>query len=514
MKRLSGRTDTGMIPRGAYRQRARQLRLELLEMQTRLRESPLRTVVLVCGVDGAGKGEVVNVLNAWMDPHWIQSRGFDTPSDEELERPRFWRFWRALPARGEMAFFLSAWYSEPLLERVGGRGRRWLQRRLDQIRSFEQMLAVEDHLILKFWLHLDKDAQEQRLRALESDPLQSWRVTETDWQNWSRYDRFVKATEEILEATHTESCPWIVVDSSDSRRRDLAVAEGVLDRIQGRLRGDAESPPADLETNIPESGTALVVELEEDEVSELGQEQYRRERTRLQGELNQLHRRAREAGQPMVSVFEGRDAAGKGGAIRRLVPAFDAHALEVVRVGPPTEEELAHHYLWRFWRRLPRAGNVTIFDRSWYGRVLVERVDGLIGESAWRRAYDEINDFELQMVEHGTALLKCWLNVSREEQARRFEERKRVPHKRWKLTEDDLHSRGLWDDYDAAVRDMLEYTSTTHAPWIVIPADDKRRARVTVLGAACRVLSERLESVESNTEGPLSHQAKRASKGE
>ena len=213
------------------------------------------------------------------------------------------------------------------------------------------MLAAEDHLILKFWLHLDKQAQEQRLRALESDPLQRWRVTETDWQNWSRYERFVKATEEILEATHTEACPWIVVDSGDPRRRDLAVAKGIRDGIQGRLRGGAESVLADLETNVPESETIPLLEFEDDEVSELGHEQYRRERTRLQGELNRLHHRAREAGRPMVSAFEGRDAAGKGGAIRRLVPAFDARVLEVVRVGPPTEEELAHHYLWRFWRQ-------------------------------------------------------------------------------------------------------------------------------------------------------------------
>ena len=495
------------MPKRIYRDRASALRLELLEMQTRLRGSPLKAVVLFCGVDGAGKGEVVNLLNKWLDPHWIRSRAFDAPSDEESERPPFWRFWRALPGRGEMALLLSAWYSEPLLERVRGRDAHWLEQRLERIRRFERMLDLDEYVILKFWLHLDREAQERRLRALEGDPLLHWRVSETDWHNWSRYDRFVEATEELLEGTHSDASPWIVVDGSDPRRRDLAVGEALLAGLKRRLTGGGAENLSVSNANGPE-GTAetgrdgSVDERRSGGSRALDPDEYRRKRRRLQAELNQLHHRARRAGTSLVSVFEGRDAAGKGGAIWRLVPAFDARVLDVVRVGPPTEEELSHHYLWRFWRRLPRAGGVTLFDRSWYGRVLVERVEGLVEEDGWRRAYDEINDFELQMVEHGTVILKCWLEVSREEQALRFEERKRIPHKRWKLTEDDLHSRALWDEYDAAVRDMLKHTSTSHAPWLVVPADDKRRARIHVLKAACRTLSRQLGGAGSLVEAP------------
>ncbi|NNL65446.1 MAG: polyphosphate:AMP phosphotransferase [Myxococcales bacterium] len=507
MPRLPAKSDTERISKSAYRDRADALRVALLEMQVRLRSSSLKAVVLVCGVDGAGKGDVVNVLNHWLDPRWIRSRAFDAPSDEESERPPFWRYWRALPANGQIALFLSAWYSDALRERAAGCEEHWLEPRLERIRRFERMLDADDHCILKFWLHLDKDTQEQRFRAFESDPLQQWRVTESDWVNWARHDRFVEAAEELLEATHTPACPWIVVDSGDARRRDLAVAEALLDAVEGRLirqaGQSASEPDADRARAAGRASSAKTADAPAvAKLRTLAHQSYQRERDRLQGELNQLHHRARSAGRPLVGVFEGRDAAGKGGAIRRLVPAFDARVLEVVRVGPPSDEELAHHYLWRFWRRLPRAGGVALFDRSWYGRVLVERVEGLIDESAWSRAYQEINDFELQMVEHGTLMLKCWLDVSPEEQARRFGERKRVPYKRWKLTEEDLHNRALWSEYDDAIRDMLERTSTDHAPWVVVPADDKRRARLRVLEAAVQALSDHLDA-GSTAEEPL-----------
>jgi len=232
-------------------------------------------------------------------------------------------------------------------------------------------------------------------------------------------------------------------------------------------------------------------------VSVVNKAKYREELAELQAELNRLYRRAREEGVSLIAVFEGRDAAGKGGAIRRIVAALDARRVDVARIGPPSEEELKHHYLWRFWRRIPRAGRVSLFDRSWYGRVLVERVEHLASEPEWRRAYDEINEFEEQLVEDGCVLVKFWLEIDSDEQKRRFSERSRVPHKRWKLTESDRRNRRLWKEYDVAVNEMMERTSTKAGPWTIVQANDKRHARLEVLRTLVDALETHL-SVQSD----------------
>jgi polyphosphate:AMP phosphotransferase len=484
------------LDKGAYRTQLAASRVALLKAQQRLRRADASALVLIAGVDGAGKGETVNLLNGWMDPRRVQTHAFDQPSDEERERPAFWRYWRALPPRGHVGLFLSAWYSEPLLRRVHGLTDEPPERELDRIRSFEQTLADAGVRVLKFWLHLGKDAQERRFRELERDPLERWRVTERDWRHWSLYERFAAATEQILSDTHTERCPWIVIDGAHPRRRTLAVAGALAEA----LRAPPE-PPAAVEPETRAVARRAAVEPEAD-AEALAKRRYQRELARWQGALNGLHRRARALGLPVVCVFEGRDASGKGGAIRRVVSGLDARSVRVARIGPPTDEERAHHYLWRFWRLLPRAGRVLLCDRSWYGRVLVERVEGLAAERDWRRAYAEINEFERQLVEHGTVLVKFWLDVSKEEQAARFEERRRVRYKRWKLTEDDLRNRRLWKAYDAAIRDMLDHTGTAAAPWICIPADDKRRARIEILRGLCGALAARLRPLEGAAPAP------------
>jgi polyphosphate:AMP phosphotransferase len=472
-----------------YRRRAQTLRLALLEAQNQLREADGAAVIVVGGVEGAGKGETVNLLNAWLDPRWIRTRAFDGPSDEELERPPYWRYWRSLPPHGGITLFLSAWYSEPLTRRVDGADEAWLEARLEEIRRFEQTLVAGGTSVLKLWLHLDRETQEHRLHQLSGDPLQSWRVTPADWENCFHYDAFVAATEEILDATHSAAAPWVVIDGSERRGRGLDVGDSVL-RLLSQRAGDGNaasgivaSPDLDAEEDAPRPPG---------EPPRVSKAVYRKEVERLHAELGVLHGIARERGVSLIGVFEGRDAAGKGGAIRRLVPAFDARRVEVIRIGPPTDEERAHHYLWRFWRHQPRAGFVTLFDRSWYGRVLVERGEGMASPRDWRRAYDEINDFERQIVDHGTVLVKFWLDVTRDEQERRFEERQRVSHKRWKLTDEDLRNRAKWDSYESAIGAMLGRTDEPAAPWTVILADDKRHARLEVLEGVVGAMRSRL----------------------
>ncbi len=488
-----------------YRAKARDLRQALFAAQSDLLEERVSGVILVAGVDAAGKGATANQLNAWMDPRWITTRAFDGPTDEERERPRWWRYWRALPPFGSLGIFLSAWYSEPLQERVNGGNRAAFDAEMDEIRRFEQTLVDGGVAILKIWLHLDRDAQEERFRRLEADPLQRWRVTKADWANWRRYKRFAEATEEILDATDVPEAPWIVVDGSDERRRALDVGNAVLSGLRARIHGaGAPSPTSPIETPVVGGEDSTVIGLDDASVA-LVKRRYRSDLAVLQARLSRLHRRARESQTSLVGVFEGRDAAGKGGAIRRAVEALDPRRVDVIRVSAPTEEELAHHYLWRFWRRIPRDGYVALFDRSWYGRVLVERVEGLASPDEWSRAYDEIREFERQLVEHRIVLVKIWLDVSAEEQERRFEERFRVAHKRWKLTDEDLRNRSRWHEYDTALTDLLRETDVAPAPWRVVAADDKRRARLEVLRHFCEALEQHLEGVETPSTAELPH---------
>jgi polyphosphate:AMP phosphotransferase len=476
------------MTKAQYRKQSAALRQALMDAQTDLRASSSNAVLIVSGVDGGGKGETVQLLNEWMDPRWIRTHAFDEPSNEEGERPDFWRYWRRLPPRGEMALFLSAWYSTVLLERVNGASDAWLAAALDRIRRFEQMLSDDGMLIFKLWLHLDAEAQQQRFHELEADPLKSWRVTPRDWENWSRYDEFSAAAEEIIEGTDTDQCRWFVVDGRDDRRRAVEVGNALVAALRAHAVSHGNAVRTD-DVQSEEERPAVDVKLYES-VSAVSKAKYREELAHLQAELNMLYRRAREEGVPLIALFEGRDAAGKGGAIRRIVSAIDARRVDVARIGPPSEEELKHHYLWRFWRRLPRAGRVTLFDRSWYGRVLVERVEHLATEPEWRRAYDEINEFEKQLVEDGCVLVKFWLEIDSDEQKRRFSERSRVPHKRWKLTESDRRNRRLWNEYDVAVKEMMERTSTDAVPWTIVQANDKRHARLEVL----RTLVDAMES--------------------
>jgi polyphosphate:AMP phosphotransferase len=484
------------VSKEEYHERVPALREELLEGQVRIRELGIPVILLFAGVDGAGKGACANLLQEWMDPRFIITRAFSKPSQEEKERPEYWRYWRTLPPRGHMGIFLSAWYSEPLLSHVyGDIGDRQLDQRIERILAFERTLSNGGALILKFWMHLGKKVQRKRLKSLEEDPLSSWRVTKQDWKHAEMFEKFVAAAEHILMRTGTGRAPWIIVEGADERYRSLKVGSELLTAIQGRLAKEeqaaangngADEPPSVVES----SETTILSTL--DLTKSLEKADYKRKLKECQAKLNLLHRKSRDKDVSMALVFEGWDAGGKGGAIRRITPALDARDYEVIQIAAPTDEELAHHYLWRFWRHISRSGRVMIFDRSWYGRVLVERVEGFAREEEWRRSYAEINDFERQLIEHGLVLVKFWLHISKEEQERRFKAREQIAFKRWKLTPEDWRNREKWDLYEQAVNDMIERTSTQVAPWVLVEGEDKRYARLKVIKSVCARLEEAL----------------------
>ena len=481
------------ITKAAYAREEPRLREALLNAQYDLAQSARGPVLLIIsGVEGGGRGETANQLTAWMDPRHIRVVAFGPRTPEEEARPPAWRYWRALPAKGKVGIFMNAWYSEMLAARVRGDiDDGELHARLAAIRQHERMLTDEGVVLLKYWIHLSKSAQKKRLRQIDRNPRTSWRVTRDDWARYRVYTRSHDLWEHVLRETSSGEAPWYVVEGTDERYRNLSVGKILLEAIQGILAAKkAPVPKHALTPTAPAviDNVKLIRDL--DLTKKLSVKEYDRGVERHQRKLAKLTRHKRFADHSLVLVCEGADAAGKGGAIRRVTAALDARQYVTVPIAAPTDEERAHPYLWRFWRQVPPRGGIVIFDRSWYGRVLVERVEGLCSVTDWMRAYDEINQFEEQLTTAGAVVVKFWLQISPAEQLRRFREREKTAFKRFKITADDWRNRTKSKDYAAAVGDLVDRTSTEIAPWTLVEAEDKLYARVKIL----KTIAERLEA--------------------
>ncbi|CAH2030111.1 polyphosphate:AMP phosphotransferase [Trichlorobacter ammonificans] len=483
------------ISKEMFRRELPLLREALLDAQLDLLQSRrFPVIILLAGVDCAGKGETMNLLHEWMDPRHIESHALRELTDEERERPPMWRYWRDLPPKGKIGIFIGSWYSAPLLDNVHGISKNAeLDQQLDRIIRFETMLCNEGALILKFWLHLSEEQQRKRLRKLEKDPKTRWRVKESDWKNFKNYARFRTVSERMLRTTSTPKAPWNIVEGADERYRSLTIGRAILEALRRRL--DAPAAPAADEPLPPllTSIDGLQILQTLDMTKKIAKKRYDEELEALQGRLNLLSRHKNFNRLSVVTVFEGNDAAGKGGSIRRVTQALDARSYRVIPIAAPTEEERAQPYLWRFWRHLPRRGRLAVFDRSWYGRVLVERVEEYCSRTDWMRAYGEINDFEEQLVRNHTVVVKFWLAITPEEQLRRFKEREKIGFKRFKITDDDWRNREKWSLYAQAVCDMIDRTSTEIAPWTLVEANDKNYARIKVLKTICDRLEQALD---------------------
>lgn len=474
------------------------LRERLLELQRRLTSADFPVLILLGGGDASGRSETANVLKEWLDVRYIETHSFGRFAHEEDHRPPSWKFWRTLPPKGRIAIYVGSWYTEAVEARAAGRsGAGKLQGALEHIRTFETMLADDGALILKFWLHIPYETQKRRLEKLAKNKLTAWRVTKESWAALRRYDQRLEAAAEAIRRTDSAETPWFLVESVCERYRSLTLAETVARSIEERLKAPRASRPPSLgplDTALPARLDGERTVLEKVEQGEPKDDpSYEKKLEKLQEKLGRLTWEAFDQRVSTVLVFEGWDAAGKGGAIRRVSSAVDARLLRVISIAAPTDEEKAHHYLWRFWRHVPVDGRVTVYDRSWYGRVLVERVEGFAQPEEWKRAYREINEFEDELVSHGTVLLKFFLHITPEEQLRRFKERETVAYKQHKITEEDYRNRAKWKDYEAAIDELVARTSTRVAPWALIGANDKRSARLEVLSRVVRGLEAGLK---------------------
>lgn len=473
-----------------FRKATRNVEVRLGALQRRLLDRGIPLVVVFEGWNAAGKGELIGELIRTLDPRGFNVHCMDRPTRDEKLRPLLWPFWTRLPARGRIAVFDHGWADRVVSGRAEGRiGRRAASQAYEDIRAFERQQADGGAVVLKFFLHLSRAEQKKRYARLKENPNTAWRVTDADEDQNRRYKKFRRWFDAMLEETGTADVPWTVIEAHDRRWAVARMFEVVIRELERRLgRERRRARPA----KLPRAARGSLLDAADPKAT-LAEADYRVRLGACQERLRELEYRMYRERVPVVLVYEGWDAAGKGGNIRRLTARLDPRGYEVVPIGAPNDAERAHHYLWRFWTQIPKDGHLAIFDRSWYGRVLVERVEGFCREDEWRRAFREINEFEAHLAHSGAVLLKFWLQVSREEQLRRFRERERVAYKRWKITPEDWRNRRKWGDYEAAVRDMLRYTHTPDAPWLVVESDCKRHARIRVQERVIAAVEERLK---------------------
>ncbi len=484
------------ISKEAYEAVYPELEAQLGAAQRAAREAGVPVVLVFEGWDAAGKGAIINRVTQAMDPRGFQVHAISAPDATERRYPWMWRFWRLLPTAGQFAVFDRSWYGRVLVAPMEGLiGKRQLEQAYHDIQQFERGLVETGVVILKFWLHIDKREQGKRFRKLAKHKATAWKVGKQEWRQHRRYNKWLQAVEAMLERTSIPEAPWTIVEATQARYARTKVlqtiVEAVGDAVERRAK-KAEEPMVRIGTSPGRLQGPTILD-RVDLSQSLDQEEYRRQLKQLQRRLFQLEHELYLAQVPVVIVYEGWDAAGKGGNIKRLTRGLDPRGYRVIPVGPPTEEEKTHHFLWRFWRHIPKTGHIAVFDRSWYGRVLVERVEGFCSEAQWRRAYREINEFERQLVDFGTVIVKFWLHIDSEEQLRRFRLREQDPHKQWKITEEDWRNRRKWDQYAAAVVDMLRQTSTSYAPWTILEANCKRFARIKALRTVADVLEKALD---------------------
>lgn len=476
----------------AYKQVMPALDRRFAALQRRAIESGLPVIVVFEGWEAAGKGTLINRMIRELDRRHFKVYAVDGTTEEEELRPYYWRFWRRLPPRGKMSVFNRSWYTRVLQDRVSGAVKKSeLPGAYEDINHFEKLLSDDGTLVIKLFLHITKKEQERRYRKLEKRKALAWRITRDDWVHHKHYKKYETVAEEVFARTSTPIAPWHVIPAEDHRLATVRIVEVVSAAIESTLdrrhpHPESSAPPA------PRSRRKRKSVLDEVDLSKsISWDEYSDRIDRDQKRLGDLEYQIYAERIPVVIVYEGWDAAGKGGNIKRLAQSLDPRAYEVAPFGAPNEVESRYHYLWRFWNAVPKAGHVTVFDRSWYGRVLVERVDKLCTEAEWQRAYDEINDMEAQLTGFGAVLVKFWLQIDKEEQLRRFHERETKPYKRWKITDDDWRNREKWDEYAVAVDEMLARTSTKAAPWTVVESNSKLYARLKTLRTVIKAIKSR-----------------------
>ncbi|WP_066685099.1 polyphosphate:AMP phosphotransferase [Christensenella intestinihominis] len=480
------------LPKEEYEPLMEELKPRLVTLQQEIIREKIPVIIMFEGLSAAGKGEITNFLILNFDARGFTVYNTRPPEPSELRLPWLARFMEKIPSYGRMAIFDRAWYSALP---IGAQSKKELKQRLREVNTFERQLADDGYLILKYFLYIGKKEQKKRLEALRKVKNTAWRVTGGDFKNLKRHGEITDFSETLIEKTDTPYAPWHVVAATDKRYVRGAVFSSIVEglekalaRKREKVRGEAFAPKVNPHIRPLPHGTIGQLELNKS----VKEAEYRERLAECQNRLFRLQNKLYLKKIPVIVAYEGNDAAGKGGNIKRVAAALDARGYAVTPIAAPSPDELNHQYLWRFWRALPRTGHFAIFDRTWYGRVLVERVEGLTPIARINQAYNEINEFEALLARWGAVIFKFWLAIDKDEQLRRFEDRQNTPEKQWKITEEDWRNRGKWDAYTQAVDDMFRYTNTDYAPWTAVESNCKYYARLKTLETMIETLKNRL----------------------
>ncbi|MCR5263300.1 MAG: polyphosphate:AMP phosphotransferase [Clostridiales bacterium] len=467
------------------KRKIREAQKKLGVLAQKVKEAKLPVIILFEGWGASGKGNLISKLIEEIDPRSFKVYTIGEPTADEKRFPEMHRYWQKIPQYGYFSIFDRSWYRDVSISRVEQNiSKKEIDARFREIIDFETMLSDDGYLIIKFFLRLTKKEQRKRFEKLEKSKATSWRVTADDWKHHAMYDDYLHAFNEMIDRTDRDSAPWIQVDAGDRRHAALTVINCTIDRVTAALAMRAAPKPQSKialridETIIPNPISKLS---EVDLSPKMDEAKYKEELRRLQDRLFELHNWLYQSKTPMIIVYEGQDAAGKGGNIKRITEGLDPRGYAVNPVAAPTIPEIQRQYLWRFWLTLPKDGHIAIYDRSWYGRVMVERIEGFCTEEQWKRAFDEMNHFERSLRNWGAIIIKFWLQIDKDEQLARFTDRQNTPEKQWKITEEDWRNRDRWDQYETCVDQMLRLTNTEYAPWYIIESNDKKYARIKTL---------------------------------
>ena len=493
-----------------YKEKMSHLETRIGQLQRECKALKIPIMIVFEGFGAAGKGLQIGRLIQSMDPRGFHVFPIKNETEEERMHPFLWRFWTKTPEKGRIAIYDGSWYRRALSDRFEKRTKeKELPEAFHSINSFEKQLTDDGTVIIKLFLDISRKEQKKRFEKLQKNKETAWRVTQGDLERNAKYNEYAAMMEDMLFKTDTDYAPWTIIEATDRRFATVkiytTVIKAMADQIE-KLARQKKKVTADQETedhmNVSEVAREADKELRELQVSILSKadlslkysrEEYEEKLDKLQKKIEKLHGELYRRRIPVVLGFEGWDAGGKGGAIKRLTAKMDARGYAVNPTASPNDIEKAHHYLWRFWRAMPKAGHVAIFDRTWYGRVMVERIEGFCTKEEWQRAYKEINDMEKDLYDAGAVVIKFWMHIDKDEQERRFRERQENPEKQWKITDEDWRNREKWDQYEDAVNEMLLRTSTDYAPWVVVEGNDKYYARVKVLKTVVDAIEERLK---------------------
>lgn len=489
---------TKTMSKEEYKEKMPVLEAKLGKLQRECKEQGIPVMIAFEGYGAAGKGVQAGKLIQALDPRGFEVHAVKRETEEEKFYPFLWRFWTKMPAKGRIAIYDSSWYRKVLSDRFDGRTKESeVPSALRSICSFEEQLTDDGMALIKIFLAIDKKEQKKRFKKLLKSKETAWRVSDEDLKKNEDFDKYQAMNEEMLAGTDTDYAPWHIVEAVDKRFATVKIYSIVTEALEQKIKELAAAKSGG-NTPAPDDGSRDKA-LRESILSKADlslsytKEEYKEKLKKLQKKMEKLHGELYRRRIPMVLGFEGWDAGGKGGAIKRLTEHMDPRGYVVHPTASPNDIERAHHYLWRFWNDMPKAGHVTIFDRTWYGRVMVERIEGFCSNQEWRRAYKEMNDMERDLTDAGAIVLKFWLQIDKDEQERRFKARQENPEKQWKITDEDWRNREKWDQYEEAVNEMLIRTSTSNAPWIVVEGNCKYYARVKVLETVVAAIESRLE---------------------